>query len=162
MLKYSHNQEITLFGKNYLVQFKSVATPKPVVQFSADSCVVYAENNHHETALFSNLKKISKKYLLNRVQELADRHNFEYNDVRVKGQRTRWGSCSSKKNLNFNWRLIHTSKECIDYVIIHELAHTVHMNHSRNFWNLVEQFVPNYRVIKNSLREKEKAIFYGR
>ena len=115
-----------------------------------------------ETALFSNLKKISKKYLLNRVQELADRHNFEYNDVRVKGQRTRWGSCSSKKNLNFNWRLIHTSKECIDYVIIHELAHTVHMNHSRNFWNLVEQFVPNYRVIKNSLREKEKAIFYGR
>ncbi|NMC36639.1 M48 family metallopeptidase [Candidatus Beckwithbacteria bacterium] len=65
--------------------------------------------------------------------------------VRLKDQSSRWGSCSSASNLNFSWRLILTPPEVLNYVVIHELAHLTHMNHSRKFWDLVEKFDPDYR-----------------
>ena len=68
-----------------------------------------------------------------------------YNKITLRRQKTRWGSCSSKKNLNFNWQLVYFEPKIIDYVIIHELAHLTHMNHSKNFWQLVEKYDPEYK-----------------
>lgn len=67
------------------------------------------------------------------------------NRVVIKEQKTRWGSCSSLRNLNFNWRIVMAPDDVIDYVIIHELCHLTHMNHSRDYWNLVGSIMPDYK-----------------
>jgi len=73
--------------------------------------------------------------------------------VRIKEQRTLWGSCSSRNNINLNFLLIMAPLKVIDYVIIHELVHTIHKNHSANFWNAVEAIMPNYKEAKHWLKE---------
>ncbi|USN58448.1 MAG: M48 family metallopeptidase [Candidatus Peribacteria bacterium] len=90
------------------------------------------------------LKKEAKSYIPLRTEELARIHGKAYHGLRITSAKTRWGSCSSKKNLNFSYRLMRCPKEVIDYVIIHELAHLKHMNHSRSFWLEVGQMMPDY------------------
>jgi hypothetical protein len=68
-----------------------------------------------------------------------------YNTFRIKEQKTRWGSCSQKKNLNFNWKLIMAPDWIMDYVILHEVCHLRHLNHSKEFWALVEIYMPTYK-----------------
>ena len=68
-------------------------------------------------------------------------------------QKTRWGSCSSKGNLNFNWKLVLLAPELLDYVVVHELAHRREMNHSKNFWKIVEAELPDYRERRRRLKE---------
>lgn len=80
-----------------------------------------------------------------RVAFFAERHQFQYKKIRISSARTRWGSCSSKGTLSFSWRLILTPLDVIDYVVVHELAHTVHHNHSKHFWKLVEKLMPDYK-----------------
>jgi predicted metal-dependent hydrolase len=73
---------------------------------------------------------------------------MQFGRVSIRDQRSRWGSCSSRKNLNFNYRLIHLSPEHRDYVIVHELCHLIEMNHGAEFWRLVELAVPNARTLQ--------------
>lgn len=73
--------------------------------------------------------------------------------VTVRGQKTRWGSCSSKGSLSFNWKLAQAPSFCLDYVVVHELCHLVHMNHSQAFWNEVERILPDYRTARTWLKE---------
>ena len=82
----------------------------------------------------------------------------DYNRVTVRAQRSRWGSCSSKRNLNFNWKLILAPPMCLDYVVLHELCHLTEFNHSRRFWQLVETHMRDYRVWKDWLRINGKAL----
>ncbi len=86
----------------------------------------------------------AKDYLPSRVRELADRYGFEYEKVRVKNQKTRWGSCSAKGNINLNLRLMMAPDAAIDYVIIHELCHLRELNHSPVFWAQVESCCPDF------------------
>ena len=78
--------------------------------------------------------------------------SIEFGQVRIKNHKNAWGSCSSKKNLNFNWRLLNLSPELADYVIVHELCHTVHLNHSPQFWELVGRLLPEHRSLRARLR----------
>ncbi len=96
------------------------------------------------TLLSGWLKSRAIEYISKRVYELGDTMGLKFNNLVFKQQKTRWGSCSSQKNLNFNWKLIHAPKEVIDYVIIHELAHLTHMNHGKHFWNLVVKYDPDH------------------
>lgn len=73
--------------------------------------------------------------------------------LRVKEQKSRWGSCSGKGNLNFNWKLIMAPPEVLDYVVVHELCHLIHMNHSRVFWQQVERIMPDYDRCRRWLKE---------
>jgi hypothetical protein len=82
--------------------------------------------------------------------------------VRVKDQRTLWGSCSPDGNLNFNWRLTLAPPDTLDYVVIHELAHRVEMNHSRAFWAVVERACPDHRRHRRWLRENGAALYRAR
>lgn len=79
-------------------------------------------------------------------------HPFSFGTVRIKNHQTAWGTCSSKKNLNFNWRLVILPSELSDYVILHELCHTVHLNHSADFWGLLGRLAPDYRELRLQLR----------
>jgi predicted metal-dependent hydrolase len=89
-----------------------------------------------------------------RVEYFSKRHNFTPNIVRVKMLKTKWGSCSVKKNLNFNYKVLFLSGELRDYVIIHELCHLKVMNHSQQFWNEIKKHMPNYLDFKSELQSK--------
>lgn len=100
------------------------------------------------------LKKTAHTYILTRTPALASQMGISYHKITLREQGSRWGSCSSLGNLNFNWRLVHYPPAVIDYVIIHELAHRVEMNHGAAFWRLVKQHDPEYLIHKGQLRQK--------
>ncbi|MBC6935980.1 MAG: M48 family peptidase [Chloroflexi bacterium] len=97
-------------------------------------------------ALESWYRAQAKAYIPRRAAELGTQLGFQFGRVSIKGQATRWGSCSSQNNLNFNWRLMMAPPAAVDYVIIHELCHLKEMNHSRRFWALVGRFCPDYKI----------------
>lgn len=90
-----------------------------------------------------------------RVEYFAEMMNVTYGRITIREQKTRWGSCSSKGNLNFNWKLVLMPEEVLDYVVVHELAHRKEMNHSERFWNHVEKVLPDYQARRKLLRELE-------
>ncbi len=100
------------------------------------------------------LKKTAAAYILPRTQALAAQMGIDYQRISLKQQSSRWGSCSSRGNLNFNWRLVHYPPAVIDYVIIHELAHRLELNHSARFWAIVRQHDPEYQLHKAALRKR--------
>ncbi len=79
-------------------------------------------------------------------------YNFTYKKVFIRSQKTRWGSCSSKGNLNFNWRIIKLPSHLADYLIVHELCHLGEFNHSRKFWDLVAKTIPDYKKMRAELK----------
>jgi predicted metal-dependent hydrolase len=99
------------------------------------------------------LKNKAASYITDRTKKLAFKFGFNIKEIRIRGQKTRWGSCSSKGNLSFNYKLLKFNKEIIDYVIIHELCHLKEMNHSQNFWRLVRLYSPGYRELKKELKK---------
>lgn len=98
-------------------------------------------------------RELARQVLRRRAEYYAGQMQVSYGRIAVKDQKTRWGSCSSKGNLNFNWRLILAPEEVLDYVVVHELAHRREMNHSQQFWQLVESVLPDYRQRKRWLKE---------
>ena len=98
-------------------------------------------------------RAVARKILCRRIGELAQLHNFRYNRVSIRKQKTRWGSCSSKDNINLNMNLLHLPSELMDYILLHELVHTRVKNHSRDFWNELETVVPNAREIDRKLKD---------
>lgn len=82
------------------------------------------------------------------------------NKVKIKAQKSRWGSCSSKKNINLNWKIVLAPSKVMDYLIVHELAHLKHMNHSKRFWAFVESIIPDYKEMKRELRAVEKLMLF--
>lgn len=123
-----------------------------VVSYNADSVILPVVDGLTTEQLFENwIFEEAKKYIPSRVKELAKHYGFNFDKVKVKKIKSRWGSCSSKKNLNFNYKLMHFNTKIIDYVIIHELCHLKEMNHSKKFWKLVEQIVPEYKDNKREL-----------
>ena len=87
-----------------------------------------------------------------RVLHFSRLGGFQYSAISIRNQKTRWGSCSSRGTLSFNYRLIYLPLPLLDYLIVHELAHTKQMNHSRAFWEEVGEFVPEYRELRKDLR----------
>lgn len=95
----------------------------------------------------------AKAYIPQRTAYFAERMGVTYGRITIREQRTRWGSCSSKGNLNFNWKLMLMPREILDYVVVHELAHRREMNHSAAFWAVVEAEMPDYRERRRMLKE---------
>lgn len=103
-----------------------------------------------------------KKYkdqALTLAQERVDYFNksygFSFNQINIKNQKTRWGSCSAKGNLNFNYKILFLPEVVRDYVVVHELCHLKEFNHSRRFWNLISKTIPEFSEVKQDLREWE-------
>jgi len=88
----------------------------------------------------------------NRLSVINKFYNFKINRVAIKNTTTRWGSCSSKGNLNFNYKIIYLKPALADYLIVHELCHLGELNHSKRFWALVSKTVPDYAKINKELK----------
>ena len=83
----------------------------------------------------------------------AMKYNFKFSNIKITSAKKRWGSCTSKGNLNFSWRLITLPEDVVKYVVMHELAHLKALNHSKNFWAIVEKLLPNYRFYERWLKK---------
>jgi predicted metal-dependent hydrolase len=105
-----------------------------------------------------NLKIKAMDYIPNRVEYFAKIMNVEYGRVTIRAQKTRWGSCSSKKNLNFNCLLMLAPKEVADSVIVHELCHLKEMNHSKKFYDEILKVYPNYHKYNKWLKENGSSL----
>ena len=104
-------------------------------------------------AVESRLRTLATKELITRARELASLHSLEVSAFSVRNQRSRWGSCSVRKRISLNWRLIQTPEFVRDYIIIHELMHLKEMNHSARFWAHVAHAFPQYRQAESWLRK---------
>lgn len=99
------------------------------------------------------IKYQGKKYLSARCIELAAQNGFPVKKITVRGQKSRWGSCSRRGSVSLNFRLMQLRKEMIDYVIMHELCHLRHMNHSKDFWNEVGKYIPGFKALDKELNK---------
>lgn len=122
-------------------------------QFRNDILFIDAPEKFETNLLYEHwLKIMSKKRLPGRVLELSRQFNFYPAKISIRKASTRWGSCSSKNNISLNSKLIMFNEKIIDYVIIHELCHTLHHNHSSKFWDLVSQIMPDYKIRVKELK----------
>lgn len=104
-------------------------------------------------ALEKRYREAARSLIESRV---AYYHRFtggRYTSLTIRDQKTRWGSCSSRGTLSFNYRLVFAPVDVLDYVVVHELCHLTHMNHSKDFWNLVESVMPDYKKHKKWLSD---------
>lgn len=110
-----------------------------------------------ETKRLENLEKRYRDAARQRLEERAAffqaRTGGHYTSITVRDQKTRWGSCSSRGTLSFNYRLIFAPPRVLDYVVVHELCHLTHMNHSKDFWDKVASVMPEYKVYRLWLKE---------
>jgi predicted metal-dependent hydrolase len=141
-------------GKSYVLELVK-GQRKPLI---LDGCFKLAERSQ------GNAQKVFQEWYRDQARQiisehaiqLSARYDLHYKKIRISSARTRWGSCSPSGSLSFSWRLILNPIEVVDYVIIHELVHTVVLNHSKRFWKMVEKILPDYKVYNKWLRK------YGR
>ena len=98
-------------------------------------------------------RQAAREYIPKRADYFAQRIGVSYERIRIAEQKTRWGSCSSRGTLSFNWKLMLAPPKVLDYVVVHELCHLIEMNHSPRFWNLVEEIIPDYKEYRKWLKD---------
>ena len=104
-------------------------------------------------------RQAARRLLIERLNHLADKYGFEYNRVFIKNQKTRWGSCSGKNNINLNLNLVRLPDELIDYTILHELVHTRIKNHGQRFWAQLDRLLGDARKLDRALNEYNVLLF---
>lgn len=143
-------------GRYWEVRKKVVHGVKPALIFNQNLGFVLMTNGTEEMAR-REMKKFYKKrtmeIVMPMVQKYAQLMNVEFSKVTIREQLTRWGSCSSRGNLSFNMKIICAPLEAVEYVVLHEVAHLKHFNHSKVFWQEVEKWMPNYKVQVNYFKQ---------
>ncbi|MFH1611919.1 MAG: SprT family zinc-dependent metalloprotease [bacterium] len=112
------------------------------------------KNNYflkHSHQNYSDCQEKALIFVNRRIKKYNSDNRFAFNKINIKNQKTRWGSCSQKGNLNFNYKIIFLPIKIADYIIIHELCHLKEFNHSQKFWNLVAEITPDYLDIRKKL-----------
>lgn len=158
------DNQIIYLGKTYNLSTNLVQKRKEcrVEIDNADNTIhIYNTNLEDINALLHDwYRKHAKEFITLRLKELNTFTTKQIKSIRIKNLRSRWGSCSSMGGLNFSWRLILAPVEVVDYVIIHELSHLNHMNHSQRFWQLVEVQCPDYKNHINWLKKEGQKLLH--
>lgn len=150
--EFEHGKQILFLGNRYTVDVQN----SKEVEVSQDKILVPSNLDVSvKDSLIVFYRKKAQEIIINRTECLAKLLGIRYKSARISNARTRWGSCSSKKTLNFTWRLILAPEKVIDYVIVHELMHTKQMNHSKEFWKLVQNEIPDFKSHEKWLKDNK-------
>lgn len=145
-------------GEEWKVEYEQVET-------KLRGIIIKEEQSSFRLILKGNIADIEvckfflKQWLMQRAEvqlskwlrKVSNRVKLPYGNVAVRSQKTLWGSCSRDRNISLNYKLLFLEADVVEYVLLHELCHTVHMNHSDKFWNLVRKFEKNYKILDKSL-----------
>ena len=147
ILKVNLKDEVLLFGEIHSIDIDEVKNLKKSIK---NLKIASEENILKSYDRF--YKEYAKIYLTPRLEYFSQLMGLEYSQLKFRKMKSRWGSCNSMGSITLNTQLIKVKKELIDYVLVHELAHLVHMNHSKLFHNLVEKYLPDSKNLKKELR----------
>lgn len=148
--------KLLFLGNSFpLVPVDKMATGFDGERFYAYKCLEPEELKSNQVRIYRTL---AKQVIDHNVQELSMHMGLKPRAVKINGAKSRWGSCSSAGNLNFSWYLVMAEEMTIRYVVVHELAHLIEMNHSKNFWQIVEQVLPNYKQEREKLKKLQKKL----
>ena len=157
----AHDNKVLYNGD--LFEAKTYLTPdqEPGVAFDGKIFHVYLQTEQdNPSALVTDwLKNNAKETLVQKTTDWAQKMGVEFNQISIKDQQTLWASCSGKKNLNFSYRIVKMPTAVQDYLIVHELCHLTYMNHGKEYWELVAQYCPDYKLHRRWLNENKDAIF---
>lgn len=150
------NQEMLLGGKRFILKVTSDIIPKPKIENNH----LYLSNHPDIVKSFGTPRKqiqiIVKEYAYNLLLEKTKSFSLIMSvnpiSIKIKDYRSRWGSCSFKGDISYNWKIIFAPIEVIEYLIIHELSHLIFFNHSKEFWLKVEEFQPNFKNYRKWLK----------
>lgn len=155
--KYVTGENFMYMGESYpLLILEDDSIGKPVADI-IDGRFVITTNTRDISKLKKSMEIWFRERTLEKVKERIDLYqkyfSVEPKSIKVKEQKKRWASCTYKRGLLFNWRCSMAPIFVIDYIVVHEMCHMIHMNHSKEFWNLVEYIIPNYKERKKWLKE---------
>lgn len=142
-------QNLSAVLAEQFVQQKAIWIWRKLNHFKNSQKSLLAKYNPEE---YRHYKEKVRQIILSKLNYLNQVYDFPINQVRIKNQRTIWGSCSKKGNLNFNYKIMFLPDKLADYIIVHEICHLKELNHSPQFWSLVGRSFSNYQVIKKQLR----------
>jgi predicted metal-dependent hydrolase len=146
-------------GDERLLRVESVAASR----VTADAFVLAADTVERagvRDALAELYRSEARSHFQSRIDHYADEMGVEPGKLELRNQRTRWASCSPQRTLSFNWRLVMAPDGVIDYVVVHELAHLREQNHTQRFWNIVDQYDPNYEAHVDWLTENSARLIF--
>lgn len=149
--KYITGEKFWYLGQEYPLELVSQA--KPLLHFDSKFYLSQVAQPQAEQVFTAWYRRQARVVLTERVRYYATLHGLRYQKIRISSARTRWGSCSSRGTLSFTWRLVMAPPEVIDYVVVHELAHTVEHHHSKIFWAKVAEILPGYKPCRQWLRK---------
>jgi len=144
-------KSISYLGKNY--KLDTVNEPIEGIHFASKFLISKSNLDQAPELLNIWYKEKAKEKITPKVMQYARQLGVEYNNILISDLKYTWGSCTLKGNLNFNWRLIKAPHFVINYIVIHEIAHLIELNHSKRFWNIVKVQMPNYMEAKMWLKE---------
>lgn len=159
-LAYVKGMILPVFGKQYELRHK----PSPSFRswWGDDHLLIHAPSEKFGSFVQKSLCQVAKQFLQERTTLYANQLDRSVNCITLRDTKSRWGSCSVNGNISYSWRLIFAPEQVADYVCAHETAHLIEMNHSPQFWQIVGNFCPDYKSLRQWLRQNGKTLFqYG-
>ncbi|MDF2988876.1 MAG: putative metal-dependent hydrolase [Eubacterium sp.] len=161
--EFAGDEEYPYLGKMFKLKIEiETSLKRPVFRLQENTLELYTKNTENTGMLKDYLKlwyvEQFKRIIEQRVGYFSKIMGVTPGKITVREQKTRWGSCSSRGNLNFNWKLIMARPEVLDYVVIHELCHMKEMNHSDRFWALVKELCPRYKEYRKWLKDNGSSL----
>lgn len=161
--KYETGDKFYYLGEEVELIVRPTEKKRPIARIRENKMIV---NLYHKISKEDGIKTVKKtlevfykskaeEVIHDRLQYFNEYYKLKYNRVTMRNQKSRWGSCSIRKNLNFNWKLVMAPIEVLDYVVVHEMCHLKEMNHSVRFWKLVSEKMPDYKMYRKWLRENK-------
>ena len=156
----SPGSRVCIEGEAYALSLRQAA--RVSLKLEGDVCALSLPDPGDEACVRAALKQALSRRALMRIRQQLDIYapkiGVPFGRVAIRDQKSRWGSCSARHNLNFNWKLIMAPPEALTYVVIHELCHLIEFNHSARFWSLVKQQMPEYEYWKKWLKDHGKEL----
>lgn len=155
-INFKDGSSVKLMDAEHKIEIKYTNTATTKVFIDQKKILVFTNKHTNESTInksvIKSLKYVFKKQLESTISKYNVNSQFCYKRLAIKDNRTNWGSCSAKGNLNFNWRLIFAPRGVFEYVVVHELCHLLEHNHSNKFWQLVEFYYPDYKIQRDWLK----------